>query len=1823
MIRTPTFLKATAWFFLCEMALSLAGPGVAHALTAGANQSEYTSYEPVGTTDMVNLITGDFTYNVPLIDIPSPEGGFSLPLSYHSGIGLEDEASWAGLGWNVNAGAISRNKVGSADDDFDNVANVHVADPGGSGYVKNFIVYQRSWDSQKGFGGAINLLDVAGISWGQGQVQDATILGLTFDKDKAKFSPEQAFNGIATIASFGATSTAAMAAERVATKGAVTAGMQATRAAAATGMNLAMTGQGLYSGYKSQGTTSGNIGEWSYEKTSSNWGFRQDYRYWLDATREEHGYGALYLGQMQKNTSVDTYAGDDIYDDVTIPRIGSSQSYQNAVRFPQAAYRASGTPALVSDMYTYVEPNANYAQSFNPTHVAYDAYSVMGPAIGGRIAPYRPDVGSLVFPKKLGNGDTKINLVPFLEEGRDIAKIQFKYEGELSNKYEHHDSGGAGMSVNYATSPDKRVYYNLTDSKLRDAPNRVEADREGLYNKRLAQGKHVEWFTNAELLADGPARTGLVMEYRPLDDNNRRTNRATWPEHGIGAYAITNADGTTYHYALLVYNKGQKDFTGVRGQEASKYSETTTSDWYATTWLLTAVTGPDFVDRGQIGTVDAEDYGYWVKFDYGRFASEYQWRFPYSGYTQDGDRLSYSKGTKETYYLNSIQTRSHTALFLKDVRKDGRGAYRLTANNSLPAGAGYEDNQYPASSLLLREIVLLTNADYQQLQNLGFRANSAASEAVDVAQLRAPAAAQQAESCSLRDVYDINDVADNAAYRPFLDEHAQRKIVLNTSYALCKGTPNSFDKASNPPFANATNSGASLLGKLTLKSISCFGPNNAKLFPDFKFQYNADNPNYNRDDWDGWGSYKAFGADSHFSEYSNPTAWHLTDIITPLGGRLKVEYESDDYGSISGEPIRQRVPIREFRATDATHAMVVFDTRNIPSNLRAYLSNGTMVELKDLVAKQEQRCWKTFGGSQDPKYLDYRIPATQRVQGLIDNAFIIERPRLAGGSGNDLQGCSDATWHSMTGALEVVMASKKGGGARVAAISTADEVGHTYRTGYLYTQEGTRAGTSSGVVAQEPELVRTVDYPFYHYYDYPNTPVLYHKVTVVEGQVSDTDYKQKTEYAFTTPDDSFMRVEATMLANQPLNWPYYGSSIQDSKLFYFDVKNYSSKIGRVERIKVLDKSGVEMASTEFTYTSELPGKQGVFTNGSILCEFQQGSEQTSSNHFKASRTLKTAYPNVLTSVRTVSNGVTTVRDNTAWDFLTGAVLQKDVANTQGEKYRSLTVPAHHKYVELRSKAENPANKHMLTQTTASYAYKLNGAGQPVSLVDAGIQTWNKDWNTYRRYNASSGQYESELGSVPVWRRHKSYGWTNNRPNAAGLTDVGTFVDFGWSAGAPNKNWRLINEVTAYNHFSAPLETKFTNGNFATSKRGHDNSLTIAEAQNARLGELAYSGAEDAVAIAAGTRHFGGEVRGAEFQSSELSHTGRYSLKLPPGQRGFLFESRVGAADGVEAGRSYRASAWLHRSDLAAAQGRLFAALVNGGSANALAATTITGPSVKQAGDWYLLDIYFDVPAAATGQLLQVGCEHAGAGSSPAYFDDFRFHPVDAPVTSYVYDPQTWQLTHVLNQDNLYTKYEYDAAGRRVKTYREVLKSPRADRLVSETRNNFARGARYAITATVDPATGNNGSVTPGGASTVDVGDDLDLVGKGIDCNWQPNAGFTVDGTFYNGSATLGDGTAVAYDQAAQTYRITNVGGPHNFVVGFTNLNHPAAGTWVEGSCEMDATGTCFTGWVTWRLTDGCGGYSAQESRLAEQGACVNAPNSGCVQLRQSTQSSIR
>lgn len=82
------------------------------ALTGGPAQPEFNSFTPIGTSDMVDLASGDFSYNIPLMDV----GGFPINIAYSSGVNMDQEASWVGLGWDLSIGQINRQMRGLPDD---------------------------------------------------------------------------------------------------------------------------------------------------------------------------------------------------------------------------------------------------------------------------------------------------------------------------------------------------------------------------------------------------------------------------------------------------------------------------------------------------------------------------------------------------------------------------------------------------------------------------------------------------------------------------------------------------------------------------------------------------------------------------------------------------------------------------------------------------------------------------------------------------------------------------------------------------------------------------------------------------------------------------------------------------------------------------------------------------------------------------------------------------------------------------------------------------------------------------------------------------------------------------------------------------------------------------------------------------------------------------------------------------------------------------------------------------------------------------------------------------------------------------------------------------------------------------------------------------------------------------------------------------------------------------------------------------------------------------------------------------------------------------
>ncbi|MFK7972143.1 MAG: hypothetical protein AB8F95_17370 [Bacteroidia bacterium] len=111
-LSNSLFFRITVSYVILAHLLQLVWPTQAFALTSGPSTPEVQSFEPVGTSELVSLPSGDFNYNIPLLDVE----GYPINISYHSGSGLEDEASSVGLGWNLNIGVLNRQMRGIPDD---------------------------------------------------------------------------------------------------------------------------------------------------------------------------------------------------------------------------------------------------------------------------------------------------------------------------------------------------------------------------------------------------------------------------------------------------------------------------------------------------------------------------------------------------------------------------------------------------------------------------------------------------------------------------------------------------------------------------------------------------------------------------------------------------------------------------------------------------------------------------------------------------------------------------------------------------------------------------------------------------------------------------------------------------------------------------------------------------------------------------------------------------------------------------------------------------------------------------------------------------------------------------------------------------------------------------------------------------------------------------------------------------------------------------------------------------------------------------------------------------------------------------------------------------------------------------------------------------------------------------------------------------------------------------------------------------------------------------------------------------------------------------
>jgi len=584
----------------------------------------------------------------------------------------------------------------------------------------------------------------------------------------------------------------------------------------------------------------------------------------------------------------------------------------------------------------------------------------------------------------------------------------------------------------------------------------------------------------------------------------------------------------------------------------------------------------------------------------------------------------------------------------------------------------------------------------------------------------------------------------------------------------------------------------------------------------------------------------------------------------------------------------------------------------------------------------------------------------------------------------------------------------------------------------------------------------------------PAPGVMYENVTVRSSGTY--NIPGSTSYQYEVFKEGMMGVSDLFSSENAVPGLSEGTIYSRIKTRGIALKDYTSRLGNLKRVITYDNNGNKLTeninrflhdnlegsfeSNKNAYESSLATYQDQGTIHQSYVNARVVRQKDNSYHLLGMGSKRETYPTIPTGTTSINykTGITVTSENLAFDSFSGEVTKTLNTDGYGNRFMAESRPAYTLYPAMGLKINNTTHKHMLTQEAASYVWKVNADNIAQGLVSASVQTWS---------NAipflSSDVLQTPASGASVWRKQASYSWMPVAPTNDGLTPpanplvANAFIDF--FTGDKTKDfykvsWQKTAEVTLYNQYTAALEARDLNGNYASTKMGNKSSRVFATATLANYHEMAYSGAEEA--LSSGAFSGGVTVGAGSTVYATDAHTGVSSLSVPAVSNGFVYSSRYEAGK-LQIGRAYRASVWVKGSGYAGA--RLYYKV----GANTAVHSAAPEPT-KQANGWYLLS--FVIPAGfvspitspANGTTLEVGCQNTSGNT--LYFDDFRVQPLQASMTAYVYDPFSGELTHILDNNNLFTRYEYDAAGRLVKTYRETF--GHGVKPVSEHRYHYAR-----------------------------------------------------------------------------------------------------------------------------------------------------------------------
>ncbi|MFY0599853.1 MAG: hypothetical protein JXR03_09290 [Cyclobacteriaceae bacterium] len=916
---------------------------VVYALTGGPSQPEIQSFSQAGTTEMVDLFTGDFSYNIPLFEVPGPNGGYPFSLSYRAGIGMDQEASWVGLGWTLSPGAISRQVRGLPDDfngDADIVSTTQSMKPNmtiGSGIGAGAEIFGGDLNLSLNYSSFVNTYKGNGISVGgnlglsQSTKSGATAgVGLGFSlnsQEGAMLEPSLSLG------------------KRSKENSAFSSNFMTTLSA---GYH---SRQGLYN--VSLGTSASVV--FSSEKHGKIRGGNQTSSSLSILSKAYTPAVRMPMKNISRSVTFKVGgAAYGFYPFGSVNGFSNIQIFDNNEKTVEAFGYLNYQNAKELDMLDFNRENDGIVRKENSNlpipSLTYDIYSATGQGISAMYRPIRNDIG-IVHDQKLDFTSDKglgigidVGLVTHVgangsfsktrsysglwEEGTEDLRKNFGFRDTTENTtfepyfFKVHGEKNSSSYEKYAALGADAPARPLLDN------NKKKPKSVGMETSEITENGDFDFTTlNNDDISDAitssrhiraqsvnAIKNGVLkdVDNMPLFNIDQHTNssgafnRNNVPENHIGGYEVTDLSGVRYMYALPAYTKkqvecqysvapsddgistysppmtlGKVDLTNLPGEQY--YNRTEMSE-YAHAHMLTAIVGPDYVDVGDDG-LDDKDIGYWVKFTYDK-VSDYKWRSPYYG----------------GFYDPGVNTNPADP----KVGDDDKASYVYGEKDIWYLSAVETKSHYALFTTEDREDGLGAISEHQYTEPSDFGTAAKQLKLSDIALYAKHVLHKES---------DLND-RDRVNYDVLIKRVLFDYSSLPGETHLCSGLPNSAEGG----------------GKLTLKRLRfAYGKygtsQNAESFlTPYEFFYEGLNPNYDPMAYDRWGNYKPYGSTyrqnkdfPYVNQESNPTskedldkhmaAWSITRIKTPSGGEILVDYESDDYAYVQHKEAMQMVKI--------------------------------------------------------------------------------------------------------------------------------------------------------------------------------------------------------------------------------------------------------------------------------------------------------------------------------------------------------------------------------------------------------------------------------------------------------------------------------------------------------------------------------------------------------------------------------------------------------------------------------------------------------------------------------------------------------------------------------------------------------------------------------------------------------------------------------------------------------------------------------------------------------------------------------------------------